>query len=120
MSANRIDERFRETIASGRGALLPYLTSGFPSTDVTEELIRRADGLGATVIEIGTPYSDSIADGPVIQDSYHYALERGQRVEDTFRLVSRIRPAVGCGLVVMVSCSIVYRNGFGAFMDRAA
>ena len=117
---NRIQDRLRKGDGKTRATLLPYLTAGFPDSKTTAALIRRADVLGAPVVEIGFPYSDSIADGPVIQGSFHFVLERGHTLADTFDLVSEVRPSVSCGLVAMVSFSIVYRYGVDAFLDRAA
>ena len=116
----RIQDRFAQVAADGRGALLPYFTSGFPVPEVTEALIRRADELGVAAVEIGVPYSDSIADGPVIQESFHDVLQRGYRLSDTFELVARVRSAVECGLIAMLSYSIVHRVGTDAFFARAA
>ena len=117
-------ERLRDVLDAnrrgGRGALLPYLTAGFPDLAVTEGLIRRCDALGASVIEIGVPYSDSIADGPVIQESFNYVLGRSHTLNDTFDLVAGVRGSVACGLIAMVSYSIVHRVGLDRFMQRAA
>ena len=115
-----IEARFQAHERTGRGALLPYLTAGFPDLNVTEALIRRFDQAGAACVEVGFPYSDSIADGPVIQSSFHYVLERGYRVEQTFELAARIRGDVSCALAAMVSFSIVHRLGVDAFMRRSA
>jgi tryptophan synthase alpha chain len=100
--------------------LLPYFTSGFPDQATTAELIVAADAVGASVIELGVPYSDSIADGPVIQSSFNYALARGHRVGDVFDVVHEVRPSVGCALTAMLSYSIVHRVGVERFMERAA
>lgn len=120
MPRTRIQDRFSRAAADGSGALVPYFTSGFPTPEVTAALIQRADALGAVAIEIGVPYSDSIADGPVIQDSYHQVLESGYRLSDTFKLVRRIRSGVEAGLIAMVSYSVVFRYGVDAFFDRAS
>jgi tryptophan synthase alpha chain len=120
MPKERIQKRFQDNDAQGRRGLLPYITASFPDPGVTAELIRRADRLGVTAIEIGIPYSDSIADGPVIQSSFNYVLEHGYRLSDTFDVVQRVRGDVGCGLVAMVSYSIVHRLGLEQFMGQAA
>ena len=120
MPNTRIQDRFARVAADGGGALVPYFTSGFPAPEVTETLIRRADALGVAAIEIGVPYSDSIADGPVIQESFHDVLQRGYRLCDTFELVERVRSAVECGLIAMLSYSIVHRIGTDRFFARAA
>ncbi len=120
MATNRIRQRLQEAMSAGRGSLLPYLTAGFPDVSATKALVRRADTLGVAAIEIGMPYSDSLADGPVIQASFNEALAGGHRVEDTMRLISELRPSVECGLIAMVSYSVVFRQGLDAFMARAA
>lgn len=120
MSQSRIAARLEADHAAGRGSLLPYLTAGFPTIDVTSDLIRAADSAGAAVVEIGFPYSDSIADGPVIQSSFNHVLRSGHTLEQTFAMISDVRPAVVCGLVAMVSYSLVHRLGLAAFMGRTA
>jgi tryptophan synthase alpha chain len=120
MPKNRIDDCFGNRVNPERVALLPYFTAGFPNCDVALELISRDDVLGAPVVEIGVPYSDSIADGPVIQSSFYRTLAVGHQLADTFAMVSRVRPVVGCALVAMVSYSIVHRAGAQQFMTRAA
>ncbi|MFQ5413876.1 MAG: tryptophan synthase subunit alpha, partial [Phycisphaerae bacterium] len=117
---NRLNDRLRATRTAGHGALLPYFTAGFPDPDTAAALIRRADHLGVAVVEIGFPYADSIADGPVIQASFHHALTHGYRLRDAFALAETVRPSVACGLVAMVSFSIVHRVGVDAFMAQAA
>lgn len=117
---NRIEQRFSANQSAGRRGLLPYFTSGYPDLATCAELIRRADALGVTAIEIGIPYSDSIADGSVIQESFHYVLGRGQRLAATFALVEKVRASVECALIAMVSYSLVHRFGAAAFMMRAA
>ena len=120
MPLPRIESSFSATAASGRRAVLPYFTSGYPDTSTVEALIRRADEVGATVVELGIPFSDSIADGRTIQRSFHEVLKRGLTVEDTFQLVARVRPHVECALVAMVSYSLVWRIGVQDFMNRAS
>ena len=115
---NRIVRRLAD--AAGRGALLPYLTGGYPGVDATAEWIKRFDVGGVAAIEIGFPYSDSIADGPVIQESFYRALARGLKIDDLFEMVHAVRPAVDVGLIAMVSFSIVRRMGVERFTDRAA
>jgi tryptophan synthase alpha chain len=115
---NRIDRRLAD--AAGRGALLPFVTAGYPDLEATAEWVRRFDALSITALEIGFPYSDSIADGPVIQESFHRALSRGLRIGQIFECVAAVRPAVNIALLAMVSFSIVRRIGTEAFVADAA
>ena len=118
MAPSRITER----LAASRpnGALLPYFTNGFPDVAATAEFIRRADRLGVACVEVGIPYSDSIADGPVIQSSFHAALAGGHRLEHAFDMAAQLRPTVGCALIAMLSYSMVHRYGLNRFMVAAA
>lgn len=118
-SDNRIDERLAAAASAGNGALLPYLTGGYPDLEATAEWIKRFDAVGITAIEIGFPYSDSIADGPVIQDSFHRALEGGLKVRELFDMAGSVRPQVDVALLAMVSFSIVQRMGTEVFTRRA-
>ena len=120
MAQNRIDARFRQLAAGRHAGLIPYLTGGYPDLDITTRLIERFDQAGAAAIEMGFPFSDSIADGPVIQDSFHRVLAGGQRLDDLFLAVSRARRTVEVPLIAMVSYTIVQRAGLGPFVDRAA
>ncbi|RME36900.1 MAG: tryptophan synthase subunit alpha, partial [Planctomycetota bacterium] len=119
MSVSCFEESFQRVRNLGRQVVLPYLTAGYPDANISAELIRRTAQAGAAAIEIGFPFSDSIADGPVIQSSFDAVLARGQRLEDVFELVRSVRADVSCPLAAMVSCSIVERAGAEPFMQRA-
>jgi len=120
MAINRINQRMQREPVRGVVPLLPYLTAGFPDVDATGALIRRADALGVAALEIGFPFSDSIADGPVIQHSFHRALQNGFRVQQALDLVKKIRADVSCALIAMVSYTIVQRAGTESFLGRLA
>lgn len=117
---DRFAAAFGKQFADQSRRVIPYFTAGFPDTETVAELIRRADRAGATAVEIGFPYSDSIADGPVIQSSFYHALDRGFRVQHALDMVSRLRGAVSCPLIAMLSYSIVHRIGLKTFMHDAA
>src|SRR5579875_1719103 len=115
---NPIDTLFQHLRSQRRKAFIPFLTAGDPDLAVTTQLVRTLAHCGADMLEIGFPYSDPIADGPVIQASYTRALERGVRVEDIFTAVSQFAvPATP--LIAMVSYSLMYRRGPEAFLERA-
>ena len=73
---NRIDATFDKLRAAGRAALIPYITAGDPSLAVTVPLMRALTSAGADVIELGVPFSDPMADGPVIQRASERALTK--------------------------------------------
>lgn len=89
ISSNSIDRRFEELRAESRRALVGYLTAGFPDVEQSVECLRALDEGGADVIEIGVPFSDPIADGPVIQASSQRALSQGMTLERTLEIAAR-------------------------------
>jgi tryptophan synthase alpha chain len=86
-----VTERFAQLRASGRRALVPYITAGHPSADATIELMRGLESAGADVIEVGVPFSDPMADGPVIQASSQRALANGMTLDGVLEAISRAR-----------------------------
>jgi tryptophan synthase alpha chain len=115
---NPIDAEFGRLRAEKRTALIPFVAAGDPDLSATVALVRELARSGAGLIEIGFPYSDPIADGPIIQASYTRALKKGVRVEDIFRNVRELS-GVGVPLVGMVSYAIVHRRGPEAFLKQA-
>jgi tryptophan synthase alpha chain len=115
---NPIDALFTRLRAEKRTAFIPFLAAGDPDLGATAAVVRELARRGAGLVEIGFPYSDPIADGPVIQASYTRALKKGVRVEDIFRCVRELG-AVGVPLVGMVSYSIVHRRGPETFLKQA-
>lgn len=102
-----------DSIRAGRDrrgiAFLPFLAAGFPSAEAFVAAIEAAAQSGADCMEIGFPFSDPIADGPVIQSAFSHALHSGIRVSHVFDAVREARRSVQTPLVAMVSYSIVYR-----------
>src|SRR4051812_21279335 len=123
---NTIEQLFRRLRASPQGsprrrAFLPFLTAGDPDVDATVEIGRSLVRAGADLVELGFPYSDPIADGPVVQASYTRALAGGVRLKEMFECARRLAdsPEVQenqTPLVVMVSFSLVHRRGPEAFI----
>ena len=85
-----IDTLFRKLRASGRKAFMPFVTAGDPDLDFTAEVIRRLAARGCSLFELGIPYSDPIADGPVIQASYTRALGHKIKLADILAMVGRL------------------------------
>jgi tryptophan synthase alpha chain len=115
---NPVDAQFARLRAEGRKAFMPFLTAGDPDIGTTASLLPQVAEAGADVIELGFPFSDPIADGPVIQASYTRALERGLKIADVFAAVRRVTSASGftTPVVGMVSYSLVHRRGAEAFV----
>ena len=88
---NRIDQKFRELKAKKQKALIIYLTCGYPDLKTTEKLVLELESRGADIIELGVPFSDPLADGPVIQESSAYALKKGINPKRIFSLVRSLR-----------------------------
>lgn len=117
---SRIDAIFSRLNAEGRTALMPFITGGYPTRSTTASVIRALETAGASVVEIGIPFSDPIADGPVIASSMHEALQQGVTPDVVFDIVRQVRSETQLGLVAMVSHSIVHRRGTEQFVTEAA
>ena len=115
---NAIDAVFQRLRAAGKKALIPFLTAGDPDLAATARLIRELAANGASLIEIGFPYSDPLADGPVIQASYTRALGKKVRFDDILKCLSDVRDA-GVPLVAMLSYSLILPRGADAFVKQA-
>lgn len=119
VTVNRIDAIFRDLRRANRRALMPFVCAGYPGPGGLGDTLRAIEGAGASIVEIGIPFSDPIADGPVIAAAMHQALLAGCTPERVFEEVRGVRDTLSIGLVAMVSVSLVYRTG-DAFLRRAA
>lgn len=97
---------------------MPFITAGDPDLDGTKAIIKELAAKGVDLIEVGFPYSDPIADGPVIQASYTRALEAGIHIDDIFEAIGSLEDVPP--LIAMVSYALVFRSGLDAFVKRAA
>jgi len=101
--------------------LVVYLTAGDPSLDATREIAIAAIDAGADVIELGVPFSDPLADGPIVQRASERALARGTRLRDVLALAREIRAArPRAGLVIFSYLNPILRYGLHRFADEAA
>ena len=115
----RIAEIFEGLRARGGRAVMPFVTAGDPVADGLGAVLAGLERGGASVVEVGLPFTDPIADGPVIQASMQRALDRGVTVGQTLAQVRAVRGRLSIGLVAMVSYSIVHRRGLQRFVDEA-
>lgn len=112
---NRLDETFAQLKIEKRTALMPYLPLGYPTLDISRQLIRVVAESGADVIELGVPFSDPLADGPVIQRATHIALQNGMTLAKCFEMAREARKAgVTIPLVLMGYYNPLLRFGLEA------
>ncbi|MDP7030007.1 MAG: tryptophan synthase subunit alpha [Phycisphaerales bacterium] len=116
---SRLDDLFTHARQDGRGLLMPFVVAGYPGLDATEMLLNGLKDAGADIAEVGFPFSDPIADGPVIAGAMHEALCRGVTVDAVFGAAARVRARTDLGLIAMVSESIVHRRGGERFVRQA-
>lgn len=114
-----ISQAFAKSRQKGQIALMPFIAAGFPDLATTAEVLPALEKAGASLIEIGIPFSDPIADGPVIQEAFTHALAHKTRVRDVLQTVADVRPKLNIPLVAMVSYSIVFRYGCERFCTDA-
>jgi tryptophan synthase alpha chain len=117
---NRIDTCFAALKAAGRTALIPYVTAGDPSPSATLPIVRALVAAGADIIEFGVPFSDPMADGPVIQRASERALAQGTSLGRVLGMVRELREADDVTPVVLMGyANPIEAMGQATFADRA-
>ena len=114
-----IDQLFQRLKTQRQKALMPFVTAGDPDLDFTAEVLIELVRRGAHLCEIGIPYSDPIADGPVIQASYTRALAKRVKLAQILQMLGRTSPRFDAPLVTMVSYAIIHRHGLARYVDDA-
>ena len=114
-----MSKRVAEAFAKGK-AFIPFITSGDPSLDITEELVYAMEEAGADLIELGIPFSDPTAEGPVIQAANLRALSGGVTTDKVFDMVEKIRKKSSIPLVFMTYANVVFSYGTERFCKRAS
>src|SRR6185295_2428093 len=114
-----IDQLFTTLRSQGHKALMPFVTAGDPDLEFTGQIIRELDRVGSSMCEVGIPYSDPIADGPVIQASYTRALEHKLKLADILKMLAPVAPKLAPPIVTMVSYAIVHRHGLERYVADA-
>jgi tryptophan synthase alpha chain len=119
--ANRIDLVFDDLKQRGRKGVIPYITAGFPSLAETVDLLITLADAGADVIELGVPFSDPMADGPVIQKAHEVALAQGASLRFVLDCVSQFRQQnKNTPIVLMGYANPMFKMGLSVFIDEAA
>lgn len=113
-----IDQLFSQLRNEQRKALMPFVTAGDPDLQFTADVLQEVVARGCHLCEVGIPYSDPIADGPVIQASYTRALAHKIKLADILDTLGNVAPKVNAPLVTMVSYAIVYRHGLEKYVDE--
>ena len=113
--SNKITEAF----AKGK-AFIPFITCGDPSLEITEQLVYAMEEAGADLIELGIPFSDPTAEGPVIQEANVRALSGGVTTDKVFDMVAKIRQKTAIPMVFMTYANVVFSYGTERFIKKAA
>ncbi len=118
---NRVQRRFGELSENSRKALIPYITAGDPSTEDTLRFLHALVEVGADILELGVPFSDPMADGPVIQAAHERALAHGTSLKDTLAVVETFRRNDGqTPIVLMGYLNPVETMGYQEFGESAS
>lgn len=120
MTGGKLSLLVEELRAAGRKPLVPFLTAGFPDEETFKGVLRAAADAGCPLVEIGFPFSDPVADGPVIQASSQRVLEQGMTLKRTLELAGYAHTELGLGVVLMGYLNPVLRMGIDGFARSCA
>lgn len=116
---SRIRQTFEALQTAGKKALIPFITAGYPDMQTTEECIFHLEQSGADLIELGVPFSDPMADGPVIQAASEHALRKGTTLKMILDLVKRVRNKTEIPILLMGYYNPFFTFGLAQFADEA-
>jgi tryptophan synthase alpha chain len=116
---SRIEERFTQLRTAGKTGLVTYVTAGDPDLQRSAEIIKRLDRAGADVLEIGVPFSDPLADGPVIQRATERALAAGVNLASVLGMLKSLRPSISAPIVIFSYANPILRMGLDTFVKEA-
>jgi tryptophan synthase alpha chain len=117
---NRIADAFARMRSEGRPGLVTYTTAGDPDLPRSADILRALDRAGADVLEVGVPFSDPLADGPVIQRATERALAAGGSLRSALAMIAGLRAEITAPIVVFSYANPILRLGIGEFARRAA
>lgn len=116
---SRISKTFERLQRQGQKALIPFITAGYPDLATTRKLILTLEKCGADLLELGIPFSDPMADGPIIQAASEKALVHGTSLDDVLHLVKTVRSTTSLPLILMGYYNPFYRFGLKRFTREA-
>ncbi|MDT8409869.1 MAG: tryptophan synthase subunit alpha [Wenzhouxiangellaceae bacterium] len=120
-ASNRIDRRFAELAERRRTALIPYITAGHPDPSMSVAIMHQLVESGADLLELGVPFSDVMADGPVIQNACEVALRKGTTLDHVFDMVRRFRQSDDRTPVILMGyMNPLERRGLDLFATQAS
>ncbi len=115
---SRITKKFKVLKEKKEKALITYITSGDPDLDTTMNLVLTMESAGADIVELGIPYSDPLADGPIIQRGAQRALKGGANIDSIFNMVKELRERTDIPLVFLLYYNSIFKYGINKFLDK--
>ncbi len=115
-----ISNCFQSLKASGKCALIPFITAGDPDLETTAKALAILDQAGADLIELGVPYSDPLADGPVIQAAATRALQQGVTLDQVLNLVKEVSPKLRSPIILFTYYNPIFHRGIELFVEQIA
>ena len=117
---NRIEAKFKQLNANKKKAFIAFITAGYPDLKTTEKLVLGFSKIGVDIVELGVPFSDPMADGPVIQEASQESLKKGTHLIDILNLVKRVRKSTQLPICLMTYFNPVFSFGEEKFASTAA
>jgi len=115
----RIKRKFKELNRQGKKAFIAFITAGFPNLRITEKLILEFSKIGVDIVELGVPFSDPLADGPIIQESSQAALKKNVQLPNILKLVKRVRRQTDIPICLMTYFNPIFCFGEERFISKA-
>ncbi|QLE58727.1 tryptophan synthase subunit alpha [Nostoc sp. TCL26-01] len=115
-----ISDRFKTLGHDGKCALVPFITAGDPDLETTAAALKILDSNGADLIELGVPYSDPLADGPVIQAAATRALQRGTKLEAVLEMLKALTPSLQAPIILFTYYNPILHRGINNFLEQIA
>lgn len=110
-------DTFTQLKKQGKVAFIPYITAGDPDLATTAEALKVLDACGSDIIELGVPYSDPLADGPVIQAAATRSLEKGTNLDNILDMLDKVLPELSCPVSLFTYYNPILKRGLGKFMS---
>jgi tryptophan synthase alpha chain len=116
---SRIEEKFRELMKKKKKAFIPYIMAGDPSLENTKDIVQMLEECGSDIVELGVPFTDPLADGPIIQRASERALKAGVTLKKVITFVRDLRQSTQIPIVLMTYYNPVFKYGEGNFVRDA-